>query len=80
MTATKRPRRSASLIEAGDTFVFNGLVGEDPVPIGERVIEVVGVDILGNLRVYENTLTYSLPYDLALRLIEERIWQECEQP
>lgn len=81
--ATKHPRRSASLIDAGDTFVFNGLVGDATLQTDERLITVLGISVIGDLQIRiewvppaDEPAIRSLPYDLALQMIEEQIWQE----
>jgi hypothetical protein len=82
---TRLPRRSLSVLEVGDTLVFNGLVGEDFLlaDADTRTITILNISISGKVG-YRIKLPNSSPvlaeidYLTALKLIEERIWQECE--
>lgn len=82
---THHVRRSLSVLSPGDTFVFNGLAGSSAD--SDCLITVTGISVSGNLQYTIRYLdpednpeptAHSTPYPIALRLIEEHIWQPCE--
>ena len=70
---------SKSLIETGDTFLFNGLVGSTQTD--KRTLTVLEVTITGDLKIHVHVngdrvkSVFWLPYSEALRLMEENIWE-----
>lgn len=78
--------RSMSILEPGDKFRFRGLRGgahdHDDNGEYELTIEVLYISMTGQLTVrtrneqFANFNDYNIPYDLAVRMIDERIWEE----
>lgn len=83
-------RASMALVQAGDTFHFNGLRYQQPQPPyyhDERTqLRVEGIDLRGDLIVHVSPDGDSpfipagirVPILTALELIETKVWQEVE--
>lgn len=69
---------SKSLIETGDIFTFNGLVGS--TQSAKRQVQVIGISVTGRLSFFmtvdgDAAGIAEIPYREALGLMEENIWQ-----